>query len=223
VLRGRVLIPDPGIASWSDWVTIPNDLAFRYVMIKIEDRWGTAGWTRVCEWQIQSTENTSWINYSTMQFFVKWPQIIPAGSTVSCSYYTPDLTDLQQLEVSTFLHGGTGSNKPLNHFTTDITYKSPIMRRVVVEVEIYYFSEFDENTVQEQVEIAISDLFRLRMGSIGRKITNADLMKVVIGLKEVDYAVFIQPALGSDLVPGLGEFLQLDNIEINMVVTERSS
>lgn len=223
VLRGRVLIPDPGIASWSDWVTIPNDLAFRYVMIKIEDRWGTAGWTRVCEWQIQSTENISWVNYNTMQFFVKWPQIIPAGSTVSCSYYTPDLTDLQQLEVSTFLHGGTGSNKPLNHFTTDITYKSPIMRRVVVEVEIYYFSEFDENTVQEHVETAISDLFRLRMGSIGRKITNADLMKAVIGLKEVDYAVFIQPALGSDLVPGLGEFLQLDNIEINMVVTERSS
>jgi hypothetical protein len=95
------------------------------------------------------------------------------------------------------------------------------MRRVVVEVEIYYLSEYDQNLVQQEVEQAITDLFSIRMGSINRKITNADLMRAVINLKEVDYAVFLQPGLGSDLVPGLGEFLQLDNIEIDMYVSDR--
>jgi hypothetical protein len=221
VLRGRAFVPDPGPAGWSRWITIPNDQAFRYVMIKIEDRWGAAGWTRVCEWQIQSTENTSWVNYDTLQFHVIWPTPLPQGDTIGCSYYGPDLTDLQQLEISNFLHGGEGHIKPLNHFTTDITYKPPIMRRVVVEVEIYYLSEYDQNLVQQEVEQAITDLFSIRMGSINRKITNADLMRAVINLKEVDYAVFLQPGLGSDLVPGLGEFLQLDNIEIDMYVSDR--
>jgi hypothetical protein len=223
VLRGRVYISDPGIATWSQWITIPNDQAFRHVMIKIEDKWGNSASTKVCEWQIQSTENTSWIDYRTLQFHVIWPQALPSGTVLGCSYYGPDLTDLQQLEISNFLHGGEGHQKPLNHFTTDITYKSPIMRRVVVEVEIYYFSEYNESAVQEKVESAISDLFRVRMGSINRKITNADLMRTVISLREVDYAVFIKPGLGSDLIPGLGEFLQLDNIEIDMIISDRGT
>jgi hypothetical protein len=77
VIRGRVPLADPGVASFCPWVTLDCDTAYRHVMIKIEDRHGTLGWTRIAEWQVQVETASSLFDYETKSATVKYRLTYP--------------------------------------------------------------------------------------------------------------------------------------------------
>jgi len=214
-IRGRMELIDPGIATWCPWMTFENNIAYRYIKMRIEDRYGSQGYTKICEWQLLSADDASTINYDTRQVVLKYPFFLSGGHWIDIHYYGPDLSDNQISEVDTFL-------KKYNHFTTLITYRPPIMKRIEIEVEVYYFSEYDPNEVFSAVERKLADLFDLKKGSIGRKIAHSDLMRTILEVDGVDFAQFLSPQLGSDIIVGLGEFIFNVNSRINLYVTERS-
>jgi hypothetical protein len=214
-IRGSIVFNDPGIATWSPWVTFDNPTAYRYVRLKIEDRYGSQGFTKICEWQVLRQQDASTINYNTMQVTMKYPVVLSGGTLLDAHYYGPELSVNQIAEVDIYL-------KKFNHFTTLLTYSPPIMKRIDIEVEIYYFSEYDENKVSTEVDTKLTDLFFLQKGSIGRTIAHSDLMKTVLEVEGVDYAIFLTPQFGGDLQVGLGEFLYDVDNRISLYVSARS-
>jgi hypothetical protein len=215
-LRGRTYLNDPGPITFTPWITLKCTTAYRYVMIKIEDRYGNQSFARIGEWEVQTGLNSSSINYQSMDVAITYPTPIPAGQDINISYFTPDLDVDQQKEIFTFL-------KNLNHYTTDINYVSPVMIRDNIDVEVYYQQGYDQNNLYSQIQTNLSEMFRVKKGFINRKITHSDLTEAVVSITGVDYCIFLSPVLGGDLYCDFGQYHHLSSLKISMYVTDRAT
>jgi len=106
------------------------------------------------------------------------------------------------------------------HVTTAIKILDPIQVNVGITANIYYKLGYDPNGVQNAVQSAISDLFSLKIGSLGRAYYLSEIYQAIQSVDGVDFVELLGPT--SDLILDKREYANLNSTTINMITSTRS-
>ena len=102
--------------------------------------------------------------------------------------------------------------KKMNHFTTEINYRDPKIKRIDIDLRVVYDTDADVASVRNNVEAAVSDLFQVQPGIIGRSMRLSEIYAAVMSVDGVKYCVINSPT--SDIEADVNEILYLSNSTI---------
>jgi hypothetical protein len=213
-IRGNVYPPEPGVEGYTNWYALNNNTAYTYLRFQINGTYGASSYCKVSEIEVQIAPNSSTIDYNTSGVVLRYPNNLATNAIISAQYYAGNLTTTQQSEVASFILN-------TNHFTTQFSYSSCRMVRADLSLQVFYNPAYSRNTVLAQVSKTITDLLKIKKGSISKSIKFSDYGRVVSSVPGVDYHVFINPVQGADTPVDTDQYVYLTSLNIQMTASDR--
>ena len=214
VIRGNVILEDPGASVYSRWLPVDNKddtTQYRHIALEIIASNGTGTNTQIADVQVQNETQLSSINYETGDVVLNY-QTTPPNGDISISGTTGNLSSAEKTDLLNYLND-------LNHFTTIIEYRDPIARLVEVIANVYYLDGFDPVTILSEVNSAIDNLFATKTDSLSKCLKVSDIYNAIQSVSGVDYTLLENPT--TSLFLEINEWTVLLDKTINVFPTDR--
>lgn len=220
-------IVDPGSSNWGEWISF-NTSSLKEEVITYKDGelikkvlpntfkhyrliiLGQHGSSEVQKLKINKIAflaecNASKVNYETGDAVIKFEQAPIEDEVITATTIGEKISDYQFLIDYAYI-------KKMNHFTTEINYRDPKIKRIDIDLRVVYDTDADVASVRNNVEAAVSDLFQVQPGIIGRSMRLSEIYAAVMSVDGVKYCVINSPT--SDIEADVNEILYLSNSTI---------
>lgn len=220
-------ISDPGTSNWGEWISfntssleeevitykdgeltkkkLPN--VFKHYRLIILGQHGSSDVQKLKINKIAFLAecNASKVDYETGDAVIKFEEAPVEDTVISATTIGEKISDYQFLLDYAYI-------KKMNHFTTEINYRDPKIKRVDIDLRVVYDTDADVPSVRNNVESAISELFQVQPGIIGRSMRLSEIYAAVMKVDGVKYCVINSPT--SDIEADVNEILYLSNSTI---------
>jgi hypothetical protein len=213
LIRGGVYLPEPGANGFTEWVPLNNSISYTSFSIKIESHYGTESYVQVAELQAQPSSSSSTVDYSTGAISLTFSSPPVNLTPITATTLATDLSSSEQSSLFSYIEKYT-------HFTTQLSYSSPVAQQYNLIIDIYVNVTYSTITTYSSAQSAIENLFEYKNNSIGKLITISDIYSAINNIEGVDYCVVQSPEF--DPYPYRFKFPYLQSVSLNMYYTTRS-
>lgn len=220
-------IKDPGPISWSDWIgmdtvsptkkiityedgkVISKELShvykhYRFIILGQHGSSKTQT-TKINKISFLLKNNSSTVDYETGEAVLRFLKPPVEGEIVTATTIGDKISDYQYLVDYAYM-------RKMNHFTTEINYQIPRIKRVNLDIRVVYSTDADLTVVRNEVENSIKDLFTLGPGFIGESMRLSSIYAAVMRVDGVRYCIINSPS--SDIEVEIDEVLYLTEFSV---------
>lgn len=220
-------LKDPGPIDWSDWVGMdtvsPTKKIVTYEDGSLVTRelnhvykhyrliiFGQHGSSRTQTPKINKLSfllknNASTVDYKTGETVLRFLNPPEEGEIITATSIGDKISDYQYLIDYAYI-------KKMNHFTTEINYQDPKIKRIDLDIRVIYSTDADLTIVRNNVESAIKELFSLGPNYIGQSMRLSTIYAAVMSVEGVKYCIINSPS--SDIEIEIDEVLYLTEFNV---------
>lgn len=213
VIRGSLLLDEPGYQSYSRWIPVDDSsslTAYRHFAVEILDVHSQAPVVKISNIEIQSNSNSSTVDYESGAYNLDY-SVAPTGDIIS-DYLNGNFSSAQKTDLINTLNS-------LNHFTTLVNYRNSVGVPIDVVATVRHLEGFEANTVLASVQTAVDDLFVIQSDSIGKPLYLSDIYQAIQDVTGVDYCILSAPTL--DRIIEIDQYVYLNSRSIAILPTDR--
>lgn len=233
-LSEAVSIPEPGVSAWSDWIGVDTFKDFytvkvfknggieeevrenkykKYRLI-ILDKYGdiTQDSVKIGKIAFMCKNDASYIDYDTGEATVKFLEAPKDGEAIYATSIGDKVSDYQKLRDYAFL-------KKINHFTTEIEFRELHLKRVDIDIDVIYSNSADLAKLKGEVDTAITSMFNVTQGIIGKSLHISQLYSAIMNVDGVVYCKKNLPV--DDVEADVNEVLYLSDLKVNYISSTR--
>ena len=233
-LTSAVSIPEPGVSGWSDWVGVNTlqdsysvkvyrnggietdirDNKYAIYRLIILDRHGSSSQetTKIGKIAFMTKNASSKIDYDTGEATISFLNPPKDSEEITATSIGDKVSEYQKLRDYAFL-------KKINHFTTEVEFSELHLKRVDIDIDVCYSNSADLSTLKGEVETAITGMFEVTQGIIGKGLYISQLYSTVMDIEGVSYCRKNLPV--DDVVADVNEVLYLSSLKINYIPSTR--
>lgn len=218
---------DPGSSSWGEWIGLETSgekekiveykdgiisnselpFVFKHYRIIIFGQHGLSSKQnlKINKISFLTLNNSSIVDYKTGNIVVKFENAPKEDSPITVTTVGEIISEYQYLSDYAFI-------KKMNHFTTEINYKDPKIKRIDLSLRVVYDLDAEVSLVKNDVETYLTNLFEAKPGIIGSPVRLSTIYSTVMSVEGVKYCVINFPT--SDIEADVNEILYLTNTNI---------
>lgn len=218
---------DPGASTWGEWVSFKTvdgeeeiidykdgalsnkkiPYTFKHYRLIILGQHGTSSTQnlKINKIAFVPSNLASSVKYETGEVTVRFEKAPPEDVPILVTTIGEKISEYQYLLDYAFI-------KKMNHFTTEVEYRDPRIKRIDLSIKVVYDTDTDLPSLRNDVEVVLANMFNVRPGIIGDSVRLSSIYAAVMSVSGVKYCIINSPT--SDIEADVNEILYLTTTDI---------